>query len=811
MKRDLTRTADRACWISGDRVNACVSADANGVIELGFHGLQPVSRNSRLLVRQDGVLTMALLGPDGRETPFTFSIVDHRPHSVTTVLPVTGGESLCEVIAAHRAVHLFVRCDVPAMQLIVRFALDAVFSDVRGDRVWTDPIVSGRWLTVSCHDRIELDSWLKRTGPYAGDFLIPEHWRRLIFNRPLRSGLATPGDLRPEYLDAPIAIYDARSWMVAGSRQGTLVVEGQRATWVIPVDGSRPDVPLFSIGGSESDPGGTEERVVAPWPIDRVRERMAVVEGAAPRMQCAALPELSMFMGTVPGLVCSCTVHDAGMTRATPGAYYWLWAWDNLVTGQECLRWGDTALAGSMIRYVHAHRDIDGTIPARWTRSDEPMDTPPHGALDFLLLHLAYEHARATGERTALLSLYPHAVGHLRRSMAADPEGLVPNLSFYPDRPIAFGRSEQSVVALETGCLYSFARLMDTIAVMIGDDAVRNEACRYASAIERVFLEKFWDAARGFLVDSFHRESGKRNEAYPLFSLLFLQYAPGMHLVRPVVPAMGQRMAVDFLTDLGVRMLPGGDTRVTGEDALGAWYPHWDVYLLKVLRRAGDAEAIGRWARSAERLLSRLGIVPEFITLGGLTEDAGPAWRRHGAVSNLNCVTGWHRAIAEGLCGIELDPGGMSVIPLGLDIGPVTLRGYNVRGTLWDIEIDHAGPHLEEIRIDGQVLEGCLKIPVPLQDRGHHRLTVRYGATPCRVLLREVLNAEIHEVRARDTGTLVRIHALGMTDLIVADPGAWRITIDGVPAFPRIDAATGYGSLRIGDPGVHDIAFAVPS
>jgi hypothetical protein len=811
MMRDLAQTADRCCWISGDRVNVCIGYGPSGIVEFGFHGMQPVSRNSRLLVWPGGVVSLALRGPDGGEVPVSFGIVDHQPHAVIRKGPSHGGHSECEVVAADRAVHVFLKSDVPDVELIVRCSLEAQFSDVRGERTWDAPRVHGSWLTLCCRDRLELGPWMKHTGPYAGDFLIPEHWRRMIFTRPIRSGLATPGDLRPEYRDVRVSIYDARTWIVMGCRRSTVSMDGASVTFVVPVDPSGHGEPAFSIAGSESDPAGTEEAVTAHAPVGQVRQQVAAANLSAPQLSCAQLPELSTFFGTVPAVVRSCTVSDVGMTRATPGAYYWLWAWDNLVTGQECLRWGANDLAGSMIRYVHGHRDTDGRIPARWTRSHEPMDTPPHGALDFLHLQLTYEQALASGVTADLLSIYPHAAAHLRQSMAADQDGLVPGLSFYPDRPVAFGRTDRSVVALETGCLYSFARLMDNVAGLIGDHSVRRDACLYAHAIEAVFTPRFWDAPRGFLVDSYDRVTGQRNETCPLFTLLFLQYAPGMHLLRGMVPAMGRFMVEQLQTSIGVRMLSAQDKREAGEDALGSWYPHWDIYLLKVLRRAGNAEAIVRWARAAEFLLTRLGYVPEFIALDGLTEMPGPGWLRHGAVSNLNCVTGWHRAIVEGLCGIELDPGGMSVVPLNLEIGPIVLRGYNVRGTTWDFAIDHAGPHLQEIRIDGELLQGCLKVPARFHDRGHHELSVRYGAVPRRVAVRELLNAELLDSRTEGSGTLARLRALGMTDIVIDDPGALRCLLDGVPAELLADPVTGQQSLRIEDPGVHELEIVLLS
>jgi hypothetical protein len=806
MKRDLTRYADGSCWISGDRVNACIGAD--GITEFGFHGLQPVSRNSRMLVRPAGALTILLRDESGIETPFEFSTVDWEPHRVGVTAPCGTGSASVEVIASGRAVHVFVSGDIQAAQLIVRFQRDACFSNVRGGRRWQPLKVEGSQLMLCCRDRIELGPWIRNTGPYAGDFLIPEHWRRMIFNRPIRSGLATPEDLRPEYRDSRVALNDARTWIVMRGGGGTIEVNDGVVSFVIPVGQLQRNGPAFTLGGSEIDPSGREPEGFAPPAIEQVRIEAAAIADRTPMLNCGSLPELSAFMSTVPALVRSATVHDAGMTRATPGAYYWLWAWDNLVTGQEALRWGADDLAGSIVRYVNSHRDLDGRIPGRWTRAHEPMDTPPHGALEFLLLHLAYEHALATGDVRDLLSAYPNAVAHLKRVLDAADDGFIQGLSFYPDRPSAFGRTDHSVVALEIGCLYSFVRLLDNAATWIGDPAVSDKSRQLGLRIEQEFTTKFWDETAGFLLDSFDFMTGERNESYPLFSLLFLQSALGLPLVRRHLPAMGRYLEERLLTELGTRLLPARDERRSGEDALGSWYPHWDIYLLKVLRRAGRANAIRGWATNAERVLERLGYVPEFISLNGLTVAPGPAWLQHGAVSNLNCVTGWYRAVVEALCGIELDPGGISVIPLRLGTGSLALRGLDVRGTRWDVSVEHGGKHLEEIRVDGEPLTGCLKVPARFQDCGSHELLIRYGATPCAPAILEALNAEILDVNRNGTHGEFRIRSLGMTDIMIGAGNTMHCLVDGAPMKINTDAVTGVGTLRIPEAGIHELKLA---
>jgi hypothetical protein len=271
---------------------------------------------------------------------------------------------------------------------------------------------------------------------------------------------------------------------------------------------------------------------------------------------------------------------------------------------------------------------------------------------------------------------------------------------------------------------------------------------------------------------------------------------------------MARFMERELLTEMGVRLLPSRDDRRENEDALGSWYPHWDLYLLKILRRAGNAQAIERWARNAERVLQRLGYVPEFIALDGLTPEPGPGWLRHGAVSNLNCVTGWWRAIAEGLCGIELDPGGMSIVPLGLGIGPISFKGFRCRGTTWDVMVRHEGPHLEEIRVDGAPMTGCLKVPAGYQDGGSHELSIVYGNTPAPVLVREVVNAEVLESMMDGRSARVQFRTLGMAELVLENAEGVACQIDGARVSPAPEETTGHALLRIEEHGTHELVVS---
>ena len=102
------------------------------------------------------------------------------------------------------------------------------------------------------------------------------------------------------------------------------------------------------------------------------------------------------------------------------------------------------------------------------------------------------------------------------------------------------------------------------------------------------------------------------------------------------------------------------------------------------------------------------------------------AWTKHGALSNLNCATGWYRAVIEAVLGLRLDGGRMEVLPCALPLGEVELRGLQHSGTTWDITVRYSGSALLEIKIDGVAMDGRI-VPERFFDGGRHALEGVYG------------------------------------------------------------------------------------
>jgi hypothetical protein len=357
----------------------------------------------------------------------------------------------------------------------------------------------------------------------------------------------------------------------------------------------------------------------------------------------------------------------------------------------------------------------------------------------------------------------------------ADPRGLFPNVGFYPDLPLRFHRTITSAVAMEVAGFYTFCRICENVARLFSDGPTASRAGAAAATLESTFDETFYDTGNGFWIDSVDLENGDRNTSFPVFTLLFLHSPLGLRLIRGRLQEAAEFISGHLCARFGLRLLPEWDRNAAAETVSGSWYPHWDVYALTVLRRAGRSAEIVRWLSSMNDVLGWLGYAPEFLMLEGLPEEKG----RHGAASNLNCATGWYRALLVGICGLEFDPGGITVLPLDLPLGRVSFSGIRSHGTTWDVVVEHGGPHLRSFSVDGMEIRGCLKIPVRHQDGGKHLIELRYGDERLSAPFAELTNAEVLDVRHGPSGTQVAFRALGRVEVVLAGDQAGDLRLDG--------------------------------
>ena len=110
------------------------------------------------------------------------------------------------------------------------------------------------------------------------------------------------------------------------------------------------------------------------------------------------------------------------------------------------------------------------------------------------------------------------------------------------------------------------------------------------------------------------------------------------------------------------------------------------------------------------------------------------------------------------------------------------------------MEVFYGGAHLEESVIDGRVLTGCRKIPLPLCGQGRHTMRLRYGQHSPGLCVEELTNGEVLEILEANAGTVrLRVRTLGFCELVYHSPGPVIVRLDGQEIPTMRDPITAKG------------------
>ncbi|MBN1541246.1 hypothetical protein JW992_03800 [candidate division KSB1 bacterium] len=718
-QRNPLDNIDKAFWLADDRIAVRLSRQCRGIDQIDYHGAQPVSRNAVLLQNPGGVLRPQLLIESGGEIQIVevdWQAVRACPAALRTAVVFEGGRA--EWRMALNSDKLVISCRVCADDTAVsadRVGLRLVFdrramtTAVHGERSWRFRRYS-EGFEATARDRIELRSWLRRSGDYQGDFLIPESWRRLIFQHRVKSGLARLEDVFPAYRDSELAFVDAETRILC-----------RGSGWSID-DGEEESIVQFTVWADRSLKNGWRapdlllrfsHRQIEPAPafigsvFSRQRLRYRKLQEQSPRLVCESLPAIQRFFHRVPSIYSASWIEDVGLFRACQGSYYWVWAWDNMVAGLVLPRWGALETMRRQIDFLRSHREIDGSIPMRWSRKLEPMDAVGFGALDFLFSELVLACAAETGDLSVIRDNYAvvvqafHSLVKRTRS-----DSLFTSIGFYPDLPAKLGRSADSVVAIDAGAWYGLCRNTALFAAKLGDMALAEEAEKRAEAVRQAGLDLLWDAEKGFFYDSISGENGQPVRCYGLYSLLVAESRRGIDWLEPVLPDCARFLQDHLLSDDGLLMTPTWDAHHHSETALASWYPHWDWLAVRLWLRAGCFSALHRWLERVEACLQTLDYCPEFVT----PDRQVAPFSRHGAVWNLNCTAGWYSALIAALTGVEFADDGIIIHPLE-GMPQATLKSVAYRGGRWTLVSRGQSASIGSLIWNGQVWNGGAFIP----------------------------------------------------------------------------------------------------
>ena len=732
---------DPSAWISDDRILVCLSQASGGVSELLFHGPQPQAGNTYLL-RDDAptavgqvtnlphALTWGLevnTAAGWQRIPHRFDNATLHPHACETVV-VEGDVSLATWTGLSDGALIIVThvTNTGGAPIEARWTAtlnaNALWRRVHGSRDWRGPeFVANSVVTTSV---VPPPPELGVLRASARDRLHTLDW------------INVPGfaDL---HLDTLTHLWLLSTGAVAYTCDGSHHTLTTLPFRLAPGERAEPRAFVCLCGGDEGEMAERATRLREQWPqrMAQQQARYSKVLDHAPRLSLPGFPGLETAFRLAPGHAEAAKVGDTGSIRASCGGDYFVWGWDSLVSGHEFYRWGDTQAMRDMARFFETHRAEDGSIPHRYDNQLGVLQATGYDFNTQLFISLVYHTFAQTGDAVWLADRYPLVREmFLRMAGQTDARGLFACLGMYPDAPEKLGRAPDHFIAEEQGFWYSVCRMMERTARQMGDGDTATRAHDIGRVVGQHFLPAFFDPQAGFLTDSIGPD-GARNGTYPLWALMAAHTPDGIELLHPHWQALADWIEARLMTANGINMAPDDDPHYGTETVTtSCWFMHFDVYVMRLLRRARRGAAIARWLDMAERLFGEYLCIPELVRTGaawvqdGRHLEAGQRWQMFAAM-------GWYRALVEGVVGVEYDIGGLTALPADVALD-TELRGHHFGQSIWDVTVRGRGDWWDSIVLNGRPILGSCKLPVDCRVEGRHDLHLtRSSATPTRPML----------------------------------------------------------------------------
>jgi len=486
---------------------------------------------------------------------------------------------------------------------------------------------------------------------------------------------------------------------------------------------------FFVVFNSEVDGGenGTEGAQICAQKLLRPQEAFAAqkaryerVAEAAPSLE-SPWPTLDAFFQLAP------MYHESLKVLEIPGAFrakttnYWVWGWDSLTSNAATLFWGDAESIRDMLRLferaahprlgiAHAYRTDMGVASV--------CDLPAQG-MYITLLDQYWRMAGGAKEAEAeaeVRARYPFAKKTFDRIRASEVAGtgLCEGISLFPDFPVYLSETGHDLSAFNNTVFYCAVRAMERLAAFCGDGGTAREAARIRKAIEERFLPLFYDAEKGFVVNSVDSRTLERRACYSANAVKW-ESDDLTDLVDPVGEASLAFFEQHLLAPAGIRPLPVWDKGYDGDaNQLHSWWPVMGEYYMRLVNRFGRADLMGRWLGWVDAWVRRL-TIPEGIPC--YTEASAPEmdeWDTACGTWQAYSMRGWYQAAIHGVVGVSACAKGLRFSPWG---GPeLTLRGLWYRGSRVDIAVRGSGRRVAYLELGAERLPGATLLPAEVFD-----------------------------------------------------------------------------------------------
>ncbi|GHV02258.1 hypothetical protein FACS1894211_13340 [Clostridia bacterium] len=513
-----------------------------------------------------------------------------------------------------------------------------------------------------------------------------------------------------------------------------------------------------------------------PDVLEKQAERYRRVAKAAPRLNSGD-KRLDGFFSWAPlyheALKSRDTAAFTGSAVKARSSRYWIWGWDSILANFSPIRWGDASLSGGMLDFFHRFSDPEkGLLHACRYDNNPGSFAPP--ASQGLYISLLWNYYQATGDKERLSAHYPFAKSIFDRVAALESEktGLVAGTSLFPDFPVCLRENGRDLSLYNNSLFYGAARAMESLALTAGDRTTAERARALFLRTESAFGRYFFDAERGYFVNSVDADTLEKRDCVNLCGVMWDEdYL--YDLLAPFAVPCAAYIEKHGLGEAGFRTLPLSDGSYDADaNQLHCTWAATEEALLQFARLAGNREITDRWTRWTGKWAERL-TIPEGISY--FLEIPYPEF------DEWNCEPGtftpiaarkWYQEIFKIRLGITFDGGGVTFsAPLCAEY---TLKNLLINGKKRAVKTAGAGRHIEYIEAGGRRFYGTRKLP---KDAGGGTVTVKLSDAPQSIEIVSFTGGSLTEYGYENGTVTAAVGGAGTCRLYIN--GAAQILLDG--------------------------------
>ncbi|MDR1094017.1 MAG: hypothetical protein LBL66_07710 [Clostridiales bacterium] len=462
-----------------------------------------------------------------------------------------------------------------------------------------------------------------------------------------------------------------------------------------------------------------------------------------------------------------------GIAAKARNSRYWIWGWDSMLSNLCPIVWGDAAFTGGMLDFFRRFSDPEKGLLHACRYDNTPGSFAPP-ASQGLYISMLWNYCQTTGDAEKLNTHYAFAKSVFDRAatLESGDTGLLAGTSLFPDFPDCLRENGRDLSLYNNTLFYGAARAMEALALTAGDRETAERARALFLRTERSFGRYFFDAGKGYFVNSVDADTLERRDCVNICGAMWDEdYL--YELLSPFAPPCAAYIEKRGLGEAGFRAVPLSDASYDADaNQLHCTWPAVEEAVLQFARLAGNAEIIDRWTRWTGDWIERL-TVPEGISYFLETPFAEyDEWNCEPGTFTTNDSRKWYQEILKIRLGITVDGGGVTFAP-PLCAG-YSLRNFSVGGRKRAVKTAGAGRHIEYLEVGGRRFYGTRKLP---KDAGGGAVTVKLSDAPQLLEIVSFIGGSLSDCVCAGGMFSANVGGAGTCRLYAS--GAARVALDG--------------------------------